>query len=691
MGIAHISPDGPTSPASPAHVLVGRAGESETLCDRLVTDQASTGTAACIWGQGGIGKTALAFHVARRLVGDYPGGAIYVDLRGSTLSPLSAHEALARLLYALEPEAEQCSDLDELGAQVRLLLRDRRSILILDDAAHANQVELLLPPPGNAALITARKVLAWSSDGEGDPEPDAPYSLALASLRHQDARALLARFAPHDGAELEPLLHVCRGVPLALCLVGSALASESDLDLDDYVRELRETQSGLPPVEAVLRVSLSLAPTERQAQWRALSLLHGFDAAVAATVWDVPRAVAAERLDDLAARRLIEPSPVATEPHRRYRMHEALRAYALSAMEERERACAHMRIATHYVEVLRRAARLCAHEGEDLRAGLALLDLEWDNVHDGQAWAAQSLVESREAGQLCSAYSDVGGRCLEWRAPLKTQVRWLYDAVRAAREWVKPDAEIRHLGRLAALYQCQGKVDQAIAHYREALSVARQVKNLPAQSDILGNLGLIFSASGDHERAFGHFQQALNVAQDLGDRESEGNWVGNLGNAYSALGEIEQALRCHRQALEVARERGDRRREAIWLGNLGNSHMAMGEPQAAIEAYRQAIEIAREIEDRREQARMWGNLGNACCAQRDSQGALAAYESALQIARELADLGGEGIWLVNKCLVLDQQGRRSEAIACARDARDVLRRAGSAEVADVEALLERWQ
>ena len=65
--------------------------------------------------------------------------------------------------------------------------------------------------------------------------------------------------------------------------------------------------------------------------------------------------------------------------------------------------------------------------------------------------------------------------------------------------------------------------------------------------------------------------------------------------------------------------------------------------------------------------------------------------SAIEIARELEDRNGEGIWLLNKSLVLDQQGRRAEAIACATAARDALRQVGSTEVEAAEALLERWQ
>jgi tetratricopeptide (TPR) repeat protein len=117
----------------------------------------------------------------------------------------------------------------------------------------------------------------------------------------------------------------------------------------------------------------------------------------------------------------------------------------------------------------------------------------------------------------------------------------------------------------------------------------------------------------------------------------------------------------------------------------------MGEPRQAIRAYRQALEIARQVGDLREQANLWGNLGNAYRTRGQADAAIHAYESALQIARELSDQSSEGIWLLNKSLVLDQQGNRAEALSCAQAARDALHQAGSPECASVDALLERWQ
>jgi tetratricopeptide (TPR) repeat protein len=681
---------------SPTHGWVGREREIDTLVAALARDdttrrrlaERSIGPAAGIRGTAGSGRTALALQVARRLADNYPDGPLYLNLRGSSAHPLSCSEALARLINALEPLSELCQDEAELAARYRSLLLERRVLVILDDVPKLEQILPLFPPPGCALLLTAQQAFKCRI-----PFVDVLRIVDLGPLPPQDAWDLLGQLAPHLDAAIEPLAEGCGGLPLALRLAGGALVAHPGLEAESYLERLREATAHWPLIEAVLRVSLALQSSERQTQWQALALLHGFDLSAAAAAWDVERSTAREILIGFLERGLVESSPaiIALQRQDRFDMHETLRAYALARMEEAQHERDHLRTAAHYLEVLRTAATLCAQEVEDVRAGLALLDLEWDNVLDSQAWVAQVMDHSRHAGQLCSAYADVGSRCLERRTPDQTRIRWLYDALRAAREWIKPQAEIEHLGRLAAIYQCQGKVEQAIAYYGQSLGVAVQINDRPAQSELLGSLGSLYSLQGENERAFGYFQQALSVAQALGDRRGEGNWMGNLGSAYRALGEVEQALRYHHQALAISRERGDRRSEAIWLGNLGNSHMAMGDPRQAIRAYKEAIEIAREVGDRREQASLLGNLGNACSAQDRVREALDAYESALQIVRELGDRESEGIWLLNKSLLLDRKGQRETAVSCAQEALEALRQAGSPDAETAETLLERWK
>src|SRR3569833_2283610 len=93
----------PTPPAVPRQILVpvcglvGRADELARQDDRL-----AGGGIARLTGMAGVGKTALAVNWARRARAGFPGGQLYVDLRGyGPDRPLDAHDVLAGFLRAL--------------------------------------------------------------------------------------------------------------------------------------------------------------------------------------------------------------------------------------------------------------------------------------------------------------------------------------------------------------------------------------------------------------------------------------------------------------------------------------------------------------------------------------------------------------------------------------------------------------
>ena len=125
--------------------FAGRSSEVSRLCEALANgaagSQGSTAVAA-ITGPGGIGKTALAVHVAHLSADRFPDGQLYVELAGVCSDPVTPTDALARLLRDLDVAAEDVPvAAEERAARYRSLLAGRRMLLVLDDARNAAQVE----------------------------------------------------------------------------------------------------------------------------------------------------------------------------------------------------------------------------------------------------------------------------------------------------------------------------------------------------------------------------------------------------------------------------------------------------------------------------------------------------------------------------------------------------------------------
>lgn len=148
---SHSTPPRPAQlPPPPAH-FTGRSDVQEALRPVLDADHGHHTTGprvAVISGMAGVGKSALALHVAHGLRERFPDGQLYFNLHGATpgMTPLTPGQALAALLRDLGTEPRRIPEHpDAAAALLRSLLAPTRTLMVLDDAAHAGQVRPLLP------------------------------------------------------------------------------------------------------------------------------------------------------------------------------------------------------------------------------------------------------------------------------------------------------------------------------------------------------------------------------------------------------------------------------------------------------------------------------------------------------------------------------------------------------------------
>ena len=148
-------------PATPAQ-FIGRGTELSRLDEMLSLAGTPGGEAVVrlIVGLPGIGKSALATVWAHRAAQHFPGGQLYVTLKGFSPAarPVSPEQAIFGFLQALgAPSAELPESLDDQAALYRSILAGQRVLILLDNARDASQVRALLPGgSGCAVLVTSR-------------------------------------------------------------------------------------------------------------------------------------------------------------------------------------------------------------------------------------------------------------------------------------------------------------------------------------------------------------------------------------------------------------------------------------------------------------------------------------------------------------------------------------------------------
>jgi DNA-binding SARP family transcriptional activator len=300
-------------------------------------------TLVTISGKPGVGKTALAVHLAHRLQAEFPDGQLYARLQGADTAPIHPGQILERLLGALGVTGSAVPDeVDDRAQLYRDLLAGRRMLIVLDDAAGEDQVRPLLPDSDTCAVIVT-----------GTPRltglPGAEH-VNLDVLDHAAAVQLLTTVLGRERVSAEPaeadlLVRLCGGLPLALRIAAARLAARPHWRIATLVGRLQDERRRLDQLVhggLEVRHSISVAyhslPAAARRLFRRLGLLTApdFAAWVAAPLLDVTLAEAEDLLDLLVDVQLLDVDRGGRGDTTRYRFHDLVRVYSRDLLIEEE-------------------------------------------------------------------------------------------------------------------------------------------------------------------------------------------------------------------------------------------------------------------------------------------------------------------------------------------------------------------
>lgn len=225
--------------------FTGRNDQVAMLAEAAGTAVSHSGVVplCVVTGPGGIGKTTLAVHASHEIKDRFPDGQLYARLWAPGSRPIPPGQVLGRFLRSLGAGPEQIpAESLERAATFRSMLSGRRVLIVLDDAWDACQVRSLLPgTAGCAVMITSRNPLA-----------DLPGArrFRLAALSHDQALELLARIVGAERLRAEAdaarrIADLCAGLPLALRIAGSRLATRPQWRVDDLATRLADAAARL--------------------------------------------------------------------------------------------------------------------------------------------------------------------------------------------------------------------------------------------------------------------------------------------------------------------------------------------------------------------------------------------------------------------------------------------------------------
>ena len=236
---------------------------------------------------------------------------------------------------------------------------------------------------------------------------------------------------------------------------------------------------------------------------------------------------------------------------------------------------------------------------------------------------------------------------------------------------VDPESEFAH-NNLGTSLTDQGKLDEAVKHFREALrnnpGFAEAYKNIggallalgkpeeavkycnealrikPDYADAHYNLGCILASQGKLDEALLHYREAVRIKPDYTDAYY------NSGRILAARGKLDEALLHYREVIRIVPG------YAAAYNNISVALLASGKPEEAVKYLNEALRIKPEYADAHH------NLGLILSAQGKLDEAVTHFREALRINPDYVDAH------INLSVVLFKQGKVDEAINQCREA-----------------------
>ena len=683
--------------------LVGRETEVAALADLLATQRLVE-----IVGPGGIGKTAVAIAVGRRLAelsGSATGGVWLARLETAT----TADDVVDTLIAAVNVPGGESALYERLRGTAALVILDNCEHVL--DAAAAFAVRLLDAAPALRVLCTSQVPLDVGGEAVFELTPLALSDAVELFTRRATAQRLTSTSST-DGDAVVDLCRSLDGLPLAIELAAARTRTlsieEISWRLEDRLHLLSDPTSRRPERRRSLRSTIRwsyelLFPDDQRGLWALATFAGGAPLSAAESVLEalgVPATAAIDVVGRLVSRSLV----IVDEDHGgsvqlnagsnraprhavRYRLLDSIRAFALEAMADAQMSeaarAAHAAwfanaagSSTEGVRSGRQAEHLSFARAEraNLDAALAwsatrdpLLGL---NIVNGFGWAWVVLGDSRGAQRISTALDAAGaaGRPQDRCSALLLAV------------WIEASTDHLELAR---------------RHIAAATELADEVQDLDLQARCSYYLAYVVSHQGEFRRAMELTARSIAIYDGLdrpwdqaatwlfaaraaisaGDQERSveaahhvQRWVGTLDDPWlhvrseAMLGELARiqhrfhdAVRHIGHAAETSRRLGFQQTEAYQVSSLGRAQCQAGDYDAGTATLELAIDKAEATGDLRLAALVRVHLGRVLRA----VGQVDRARTALEVASAWHRSSGGG-----------EQAALGECLLAAMDAAD---------------------
>jgi predicted ATPase/DNA-binding SARP family transcriptional activator len=644
-----------------------------------------------IVGAGGIGKTRLAIEVAKQAVNNtrFVDGIYYIHL--SAVVDGEDLPATIATTLSLVPRTNT-----PLLNQILDFLKEKKCLLLMDNFEHlvgheAFIVKLLTAAPELAVLVTSRQPLylhgeqqvrldglAYPKDWGDEQETNLTIQIeAFDAVRFfvQSARLVQPDFAisPTNRSAIVHVCHLTQGSPLALEIAANwvrimnvaTIAETIRGSIDFLASPIQNIPNRHRSISRVFDYSWHLlTPHEQLTLAKASIFLEPFKLATAVAVLETTANEIAMLLD----KSLLQSPAVGS-----YRLHELLRQYAMSKLQEMEdgktiETSTRSKHSDHYLAFVTKSA-INFYRGKP-KVVASAIRARIGNVTQAWLWAIEHCEQPKQQ-RMIQQSADGLGRYYGFWGLLEEGDRIFRKAVEQVKTLVQNGLNVEastmilfsHLLNWQAHFQSRlGNMDTAVQIAENSLL---QAKNYPvAAAKAKSLLGRLLLHTGQLERAKNYLQDSLFFYEENNDKEGKAETLDRLGAIQWRQGHHSEALESFMPALAIQKVLGNKVAIGSLCNNIAGVYFERGNLELAHEYTQQARTVFKEMNDEVGVSRLDGRLAVLYEKEGKYDQAIAYNDRALAGHKRFESKGEIVTTLFNKAECYKQQGKYDAAMAC---------------------------
>ena len=589
-------------------------------------------------GYSGVGKTCLAISLIKIFSPQFSNNCLFIDMQGDSPAPPSAEDIMRRIILRFHPSQQLPFDSKKLAKLYRIALKVHKGILVLDNAAGAKQVKPLAPPSSWLMIVNSTKPALIPN----------MVAIELEPMESLEAYTLLTRWAPKISPSVKEIGFICKGLPMALEIIGKLFAINSTMAPEYFTKKFVEVRERFGEdvkgdyvvgVRAAISLSYNMLPEQASMILKKLSVFPGsFTANAVSFICEDPKSLSLTGLEKYG---LVQYNLNTN----RYHLHQQIKNFIKPLLTPGDRNMTQRRIATEFMNVLENAYLHVEKGGKEAIKGFRLFDLELENIKAGMEWGRKYCDKDKDAPQICSAYTEYGATLISQRLSPSECIHWFEAALTSARQLEDKEAERTHLLNLGCQYALSNQVQEATNTLQSALSFCKKEGDIEGQKLALHHLARLGMNGNDHSLTINYIEESIELVGN-GNEIEEFKLLVQLTKSCIQNQEYNKAVHSGEQAMELISLNNEKPLHITLFHNLGEGYMKADEVGQARAIFDRALKLCQTIPKHPLHAELIKRTGEAAVKTGDVPGALKILLKGLESIRKLNNLAMEGALLI---------------------------------------------